>query len=82
MTFEELKAEAERQGYRLVKKNPYVQLKKCPNCDCLPELWLLGGEWFRKCPICFSTGGRAKTQIGAKKSWNEMVDRYSQKEET
>lgn len=39
MTFEELKAEADKQGYRLVKKYEKVQkLKKCPKCNRYPKV--------------------------------------------
>ena len=30
MTFEELKAEATKQGYNLVKKPTYIPMAKCP----------------------------------------------------
>lgn len=39
MTFEELKAEADRQGYNLVKKyQPMPKLLKCPICGRLPKV--------------------------------------------
>lgn len=39
MTFEELKAEANRQGYNLVKKyKPMPKLKRCPICGSLARV--------------------------------------------
>ena len=39
MTFEELKAEANRQGYNLVKKyQPMPKLKRCPICGSLARV--------------------------------------------
>ena len=33
MTYEELKAEAKRQGYKLIKDRPYVKFEPC-TCGC------------------------------------------------
>lgn len=39
MTFEELKAEADRRGYNLVKKyQPMPKLKRCPICGSLARV--------------------------------------------
>ena len=39
MTFEELKAEADRHGYRLIKKyQPMPKLKRCPICGSLARV--------------------------------------------
>ena len=39
MTFEELKEEANRQGYNLVKKyQPMPKLNRCPICGRLPKV--------------------------------------------
>lgn len=39
MTFEELKDEADRQGYNLVKKyQPMPKLRRCPICSSLPRV--------------------------------------------
>ena len=32
MTLEELKAEANKLGYGLIKKKPYIPIKPCPVC--------------------------------------------------
>lgn len=32
MTLEELKAEANKLGYCLIKKKPYIPIKPCPVC--------------------------------------------------
>lgn len=40
MTLEELKAEAEKHGYKLVRKDSYVPLDACPICGEIPMEWL------------------------------------------
>lgn len=74
MTYEELKAEAEKQGYGLIRKEKYVSLKKCPKCGIKPSLWTgVDGETYR-CDRCGLSGERQKTVKKAKLSWNEVTE--------
>ena len=46
MTLEELKAEANKLGYSLIKKKPYIPIKPCPVCG-------------KKCTnLWYGTGGK------------------------
>ena len=73
MTFEELKAEAEKQGYNLIKKRPYVSLLKCPYCGKKPAYWnsAVSNKVKYKCE-CKSTDW-IKGDRAARIEWNRMV---------
>lgn len=81
MTFEELKAEAERQGYKLIKKKPYVRLKKCPICNRYPDLYVKNGLWIYECPKCKVAYKPGFTKSRAKAFWNKMIDGYLEVDE-
>lgn len=53
MTFEELQAEAEKQGYILRKRiKPLGKMAKCPLCGKYPKVnrqWGIG-DWYVYCP--------------------------------
>ena len=80
-TIEELKNEANKLGYRLVKKPERVIMLPCPECG---RRYPSPGEWydmsnecyFKQCNNCGFRGGYSKTRIGAKKKWNEAVLEY------
>lgn len=75
MTFEELKAEADRQGYYLEKKKVYTRLLPCVCGKKRINLWRLSnGVWVYICPNCGRESQSSKTQIGAKKNWNELMN--------
>jgi hypothetical protein len=51
MTFEELKAEADKQGYNLVKKyQPMPKLKICPICGRIPKVRYSNSTIYVSCP--------------------------------
>lgn len=72
MTIEELKAEADRHGYKLTKKLPSMKVKK--HCNVKPHEWLWAGEgWYYECPVC---GLKTDPEPVAKKAmekWNQLV---------
>ena len=70
MTYEELKAEASRQGYSLIRKEKYVHLLKCPQCGKKPSLWNTPNGFIYRCD-CGVEGERCKTLKMAKLSWNK-----------
>ena len=92
MTLEELKAEARKYGYHLVKDIQNVKILPCPVCGSkkTSEWYLRGGLKVRKCynfhvvpKLCKCTfeGTPGKTSIEAKQNWNEAVLKYKKEEE-
>lgn len=86
MTLDELKAEAKKQGYRLIKITPTVKILPCPVCGSKRTAeWLRmrdGGGYIRRCYNynCDFEGDWAKTANEAKRKWNETVLKH-QKED-
>ena len=74
MTYEELKAEAEKQGYGLIRKEKYVSLKKCPKCGRKPSLWTSVDGYTYRCDKCGLSSDRQKTVKKAKLSWNKVTE--------
>jgi hypothetical protein len=75
MTLEELKLEAEKLGYSVVKKQQYIKLSPCTCGQKKPRLWYRfgGGEFFR-CPNCDFEAPAAKTKKQARLNWNKSVE--------
>lgn len=76
MTYEELKIEANKMGYNLVKKKEYVPRKSCKKCgkrglDCLAKR---DGEvvYFIKCEECKIHTSDHKSEADAWREWNKM----------
>ena len=80
MTMEELKAEAKRQGYKLIK-DENIQVEPCL-CGGTRREWWSGPEGHKV--VCLRCGlespwvPRSKGKNGVKKAWNAMI---SQKDE-
>lgn len=74
MTFEELKAEASRQGYSLTKKIKYEKLQKC--CGKYPqqEININPKGKYYYCRYCGRKGEIAKTNYQAISNWNKAVE--------
>lgn len=70
MTLEELKAEAEKLGYTLVKKNPYVALLPCSCGEKHSIRW--GGAMYYCCK-CGLVGKPSRYKYQARKNWNTAV---------
>ena len=77
MTFDELKAEAEKQGYKLIKHDP----QKLLPCTCghnKRSRWY-GGGWFGsrritlECKKCGKRSPSGSNEKEAVKLWNEMI---------
>lgn len=74
MTFEELKAEAEKQGYNLIKKQPYVKLLPCTCGEKRIALYqYYFGGWYCECTKCGKTSEIVQRQRQAKINWNKKV---------
>ena len=75
LTLEELKAEAKRQGYKLIK-DENIKFEPCLCGGTRRELWS-GPEWHKV--VCLRCGlespwvPRSKGKNGVKKSWNAMI---------
>lgn len=80
MTLEELKTEADKLGYRLVKKPERITMLPCPVCGSknTSEWYAMefGRYIFRKCNGCHFRGDYEKTPTKAKKKWNEAVEEF------
>ena len=79
MELEELKAEAAKLGYNLVKKQPYIKLLPCTCGKKKPYEWFCIGEnrgmSCYKCDNCGLTASAAKTNRQARENWNELVSK-------
>lgn len=80
MTLEELKSEAAKLGYKLVKKQPYIKLLPCTCGEKKPSLWYYyngektGTEHY-KCDNCGLEALPAKTNRKARENWNQLVSK-------
>jgi hypothetical protein len=73
MTLEELKAEAKKHGYKLVKETPNTTLNSCI-CGEKRYIRMLGTHTkYCKCIKCGFTADEAKYQYEAKIKWNKCV---------
>lgn len=82
MTLDELQAEAEKQGYRLVKITPTVKLLPCPVCGTKrTSEWISTRDkrgYQRTCDKCDFEAEWGKTKLEAKQKWNEAVLKYKE----
>lgn len=78
MTLEELKIEAGKYGYKLVKKQEPILIVPCPICGCIKtEEWHVGGANIqRKCKSCNFKGYARPSKAGAKRGWNDAVNDF------
>lgn len=77
MTVEELKVEAEKLGYKIVKPIKYVKLKPCI-CGCrrvYPEISLNPKGRYYRCQNCGLTGEISKYVYQSKINWNKAVEK-------
>lgn len=84
VTLEELKAEANKLGYTLVKKQPHIPF---PTCKCtnyrkgIMRFRDGHGYYYYRCPVCMLSSEPAKLVRDASKNWyNLTVERYGRKE--
>ena len=78
MTFDELKLEANKLGYRLEKIQKPITILPCPICGKkrTSEWHQQGGLLFRQCNNCGFAGKYAKNSKEAKIEWNNTVKMY------
>lgn len=82
MTFDELKLEAKKLGYRLEKIQEPVTLLPCPVCGKkrTSEWYKQGGLRFRQCCNCGFAGNYGENSKEAKIEWNKTVEMYLERE--
>ena len=75
MTFEELKAEARKLGYKIVKDRPTIKLLPC-NCGEKNSVYMdYTDDWQRyfRCKRCGFMGYFHRKTYGAREEWNRAV---------
>ena len=80
MTVEELKAEAKKLGYKIVKNPTYIPLAKC-SCGAkfsVKAKWTVYGHAY-KCKKCGLESYPAKTYKQARENWNKAVQKNGEK---
>lgn len=77
MTVEELKIEAKKLGYNIIKKQEPIKLMRCICGNYKPvRYWAPNdktGLWYYVCPKCDLKANKSKTKYDAKKNWNELI---------
>lgn len=73
MTVEELKAEAKKLGYTVIKKSEPVKILPCICGKNRRERWYRGSNIFYKCAYCGFKSPEANTDRQANLNWNEAV---------
>ena len=73
LTLDELKAEAKRQGYKLIKDNPMPKLSTCICGSKNRILWSCAEGWYYECGRCGRTAEPGRTKCKARENWNRMV---------
>ena len=79
MTLEELKTEANKIGYCLIKKKPYIPIKPCPVCGKKCTIVWYGQRGIgtkRQCSFCDFEGDWTNEKISVNEAWNDAVERY------
>ena len=74
MTVEELKVEAAKLGYNIVRK-PAKQIRLLP-CECgrkLFDRWYTPQGMIFRCPKCGKHSEPANTEMKARENWNRMI---------
>nr|DAI22733.1 MAG TPA: hypothetical protein [Caudoviricetes sp.] len=85
MTFEELKTEAKKQGYKLVKAKPSVKFLPCICGGKRREWWSRMNINFKeeRSVVCLKCGLRSPWIVGSdnalKTAWNNMIIRFETK---
>lgn len=78
MTYEELKTEAKKQGYSLVKQPVYIKMLKCP-CGAKNSTRYYSSGLLQKYYYCCKCGlhgeKTAHTTKQAKLNWNKAVEK-------
>lgn len=76
MTVEELKLEAAKLGYNIIKKAENIKFSPCVCGYNKRGLWWNSNDnmCFYKCQRCEFSGYKGKTQNEAKRNWNKAIE--------
>lgn len=75
MTVEELKLEAAKLGYNIIKKAENIKFLPCVCGYNKRNLWFCSNNMcFYKCQRCGFSGYKGKTQNEAKRNWNKAIE--------
>ena len=73
MTYEELKAEAKRQGYNLIKAKPNIKMIPCICGRNSRSVWHSPEGYYLECRGCGKQSGIGVSERQAREMWNEMI---------
>lgn len=74
MNLEELKAEAEKLGYTLVKRQKYIRFERCTCGHNKHHRWVVCGKGIRfQCTNCGFESDIGPSEREARIAWNEAV---------
>lgn len=77
MTLEELKIEAKKYGYRVIKDTPYISMLPCicgNKAISYGSNYISPTPYFHKCRKCGFKSQPAKTKYETRAKWNESVE--------
>ena len=77
MTIEELKAEAKKLGYKIVKDRAYLKLWPCP-CGAKNSVYMdYTDDWqkYYRCKKCGFMGYFHRKTYGEREEWNRAVEK-------
>ena len=74
MTLEELKAEAAKHGYRLVKHSGYIKLHPCTCGHTKRHTWCVKDGYMLECYKCGKQGYVGATRTDARRQWNKRIE--------
>lgn len=81
MTLDEMKVEAEKLGYNLIKKPEIIKMLPC-TCGCKRRTeWFCEGQFFYSCNRCGKKSPLSKTTRGARRAWNVMIEGEEKKDD-
>ena len=72
----DLKIEADKLGYRLVRKTEYVHFMPCLCGASNRRRWSSPDGIFFECNSCGLRSKPAKNETDARKNWNNLVEGY------
>lgn len=73
MTVEELKIEAAKLGYYIIKKRQYVKLLPCTCGRKRLEMWYTPQGALFRCPSCGKHSEPANLEMKARENWNRLI---------
>ena len=82
MTLEQLKAEAKKYGYKIVKDLPYIRMLPCVcgnKSIAYMSAWETPTPYYHRCRKCGFESQRARTKYEARIKWDECIEKAKEK---